>query len=231
MGKNIRRTSYEVAVLPWGATEAQQLSLTVLHRYTQADAVAAEAAKIAWEAGAKVAVLPAIPFGVQTGQAKFHSHQRESEHANRDSARVILSLAPHGIRKLVILNSHGGNCFKQIIRELQPISKVLLCQLNWWTVVKPATLFRRTGRSSLVNSSRACFTPAPEITLPIEKAGSGRSRPSKLKVFAMGSHGRSLPVDSPTEDTGVGDPKAATAAKGGGKKYFAALASGCGVLL
>ena len=35
----------------------------------EADEIAAEAAKKAWEKGHKVMVLPTIPFGVNTGQA------------------------------------------------------------------------------------------------------------------------------------------------------------------
>ena len=59
---------WQVAVLPWGATEPHNLHLPYATDTIQAEAVATRAAAAAWEAGARVAVLPAVPFGVQTGQ-------------------------------------------------------------------------------------------------------------------------------------------------------------------
>ena len=66
--KTVRETAYEVAVLPWGATEAHNYHLPYSTDVAQCDRVAAEAARLAWEAGAKVLVLPTVPFGVNTGQ-------------------------------------------------------------------------------------------------------------------------------------------------------------------
>lgn len=56
------------AVLPWGATEAHNYHLPYSTDTVEAESMAAGAAKYAWEKGAKVIVLPAIPFGVNTGQ-------------------------------------------------------------------------------------------------------------------------------------------------------------------
>ena len=66
--KTIKETPYEVIVLPWGATEAHNYHLPYATDNIQCDFVAAEAARIAWEQGARVGVLPTIPFGVNTGQ-------------------------------------------------------------------------------------------------------------------------------------------------------------------
>ena len=62
--KAVSATRFDVAVLPWGATEAHNYHLPYATDVIQADAVAAEAARIAWEAGTRPIVLPAIPFGV-----------------------------------------------------------------------------------------------------------------------------------------------------------------------
>src|SRR5690349_21168439 len=65
---DIRDNPRRIAVLPWGATEAHNYHLPYGTDIHETAAIAAEAGRIAWEAGARVAILPAVPFGVQTGQ-------------------------------------------------------------------------------------------------------------------------------------------------------------------
>src|SRR6478672_12754974 len=64
--KTVDATPYDVAVLPWGATEAHNFHLPYATDNIQCDALAAEAARRAWERGAKVVVLPCVPFGANT---------------------------------------------------------------------------------------------------------------------------------------------------------------------
>ena len=66
--KTVKETDYEVALLPWGATEAHNYHLPYATDVVQCDGIGAEAARIAWEMGAKVILLPTVPFGVNTGQ-------------------------------------------------------------------------------------------------------------------------------------------------------------------
>src|ERR1043165_8501352 len=66
--KQVMETTYEVAVLPWGATEAHNYHLPYATDNFEAQSIAIDAARIATERGGKVVVLPGIPFGVQTGQ-------------------------------------------------------------------------------------------------------------------------------------------------------------------
>src|SRR5687768_5877634 len=66
--KQVKETRYEVAVLPWGATEAHNWHLPYATDNLQNEALCAEAGRLALKGGAKVAILPNIPFGVQTGQ-------------------------------------------------------------------------------------------------------------------------------------------------------------------
>src|SRR3982751_3530789 len=64
--KTVDATPFEVAVLPCGAPEAHNYHLPYATDTIQCDALAAEGARIAWERGAKVIVLPTVPFGVNT---------------------------------------------------------------------------------------------------------------------------------------------------------------------
>src|SRR5881628_298299 len=66
--KTVRDTRYEVAILPWGATEAHNFHLPYATDNIQSEEIAARAAERAWQRGAKVVVLPVVPFGVNTGQ-------------------------------------------------------------------------------------------------------------------------------------------------------------------
>jgi creatinine amidohydrolase len=105
----IKDTRYDLAVLPWGATEAHNYHLPYSTDTVEAESISAGAAKYAWEKGAKVIVLPAIPFGVNTGQ---HDVALDIN-LNPSTQMYILTdiaatLHRQGIHKLVILNSHGG---------------------------------------------------------------------------------------------------------------------------
>ena len=66
--KTVKETDYQVAILPWGATEAHNFHLPYATDNIQAEFVAIESARQAWEAGAKTVAMPCIPFGVNTGQ-------------------------------------------------------------------------------------------------------------------------------------------------------------------
>ena len=49
---------------------------------------------------------------------------------------LVQVLSLQGLHKLVILNGHGGNYFKQMTRELYGLfPEVFVCTLNWWKVV------------------------------------------------------------------------------------------------
>ncbi len=66
--KDIQSTHFDVAVLPWGATEAHNYHLPYATDNYQVEYIARTSAEIAWSKGTKVLVLPTIPFGVNTGQ-------------------------------------------------------------------------------------------------------------------------------------------------------------------
>jgi len=68
----LKEAEIDLAILPWGATEAHNFHLPYATDNFEADLLAAEAAKIAWNKGAKVMVLPTIPFGVNTGQSDIY---------------------------------------------------------------------------------------------------------------------------------------------------------------
>ena len=66
--KSLMNAPVGLAVLPWGATEAHNLHLPCSTDVIETERIAAEAGGKATERGSKILVLPAIPFGVNTGQ-------------------------------------------------------------------------------------------------------------------------------------------------------------------
>ena len=66
--KSVKGTPFEVAILPWGATEPHNYHLPYATDNYESAALAERAAEYAWNQGAKVMVLPTVPFGVNTGQ-------------------------------------------------------------------------------------------------------------------------------------------------------------------
>lgn len=146
-----RETAYDLAVLPWGATEAHNLHLPYGTDTIETERIAAEAARIAWDQGARVIVLPAVPFGVQTGKLDvplcLNVNPSTQLHLLRDLAD---GLARNGLKKLVVLNGHGGNDFRQMIRELLPTIPMFVCAVNWYAVVDPAPHFTEPGEGALL---------------------------------------------------------------------------------
>ena len=66
--KNIKKSSYELAILPWGATEAHNYHLPYATDNIEAESIISESGKIAWDKGSKFIILPTVPFGINTGQ-------------------------------------------------------------------------------------------------------------------------------------------------------------------
>jgi creatinine amidohydrolase len=213
--KTVRATSYEVAVLPWGATEAHNYHLPYATDTLQCDALAAEAARLAWEAGARVVVLPTVPFGVQTTQLDIPLclNMNPSTQAAL-LADLVHALDAQGIPKLVIFNGHGGNDFRQIVRELQPRTRVFLCALNWYKVVDPTGYFADLGDHAGELETSVMLHVAPELVLPLGEAGPGAERRPRIAALRAGWAWAPRRWTQVTADTGIGDPAAATADKG-----------------
>ncbi|MFL5578141.1 MAG: creatininase family protein [Gemmatimonadaceae bacterium] len=228
--KSVAATPYEVAVLPWGATEAHNYHLPYATDTIQCDALAAEAARIAWERGARVVVLPTVPFGVNTGQLDIRLclNMNPSTQAAL-LADLVHALEAQGVRKLVVFNGHGGNDFRQMIRELQPRTRVFLCALNWYKVVDQAAYFADLGDHAGELETSVMMHVAPELVLPLEEAGDGRQRRFRVAALREGWAWAPRAWTKATVDTGVGDPAAATADKG--RRFAAAVTERIGGFL
>jgi creatinine amidohydrolase len=213
--KTVRETAYSVAILPWGATEAHNYHLPYATDNIQAEQVAIRAAEQAWTAGARCVVLPTVPFGVNTTQLDITL----TLNMNPSTQLALLSDLVHalegqGIHKLLIINGHGGNDFRQIIRELQPRTQLFLATINWWSCVDVQQFVEEAGDHAGEAETAAMLHLVPDQVGCLRDAGPGRARPSRLKGVREGWAWAPRRWTQVTDDTGIGNPARATAAKG-----------------
>ena len=228
--KDVQATPYDVAVLPWGATEAHNYHLPYGTDVLETDAVATEAGRIAWDRGARVVVLPTIPFGVQTGQRDIALSINMMPSTQAAILRdVIGTLDGTSVRKLVIINGHGGNDFKQMIRELQPQTSLLLVTVNWWQVVATSGYFAEPGDHAGELETSTMLHLAPSLVRPLSEAGDGREKRPRIAAMRERWAWTPRPWSTVSADTGIGNPQAATADKGA--TYFAAVTAKIGSFL
>ncbi|HKW49541.1 MAG TPA: creatininase family protein [Gemmatimonadaceae bacterium] len=213
--KTVDPTHYELAILPWGATEAHNYHLPYATDTILSERIAAAAAQRAWSAGARVLVLPAVPFGVQTTQLEI----KGCINLNPSTQAALLAdlagaLEHQGILKLCIVNGHGANDFRQIIRELQPKTKVFLTTVNWYKIVDPKGHFEDLGDHAGEVETSAMMHLAPEMVLPLSEAGEGKERRFRIAALREGWAWAPRDWKRITSDTGVGNPKQSSAEKG-----------------
>jgi creatinine amidohydrolase len=214
--KTVKDEKYQLVILPWGATEAHNFHLPYSTDNFEADAIAAGAARIAWEKGGKVIVLPGIPFGVNTGQFDVQLDMNLNPSTQFAILNdIIETLNRQGIYKLVILNSHGGNDFRQMLRELGlKYPKMFLSQVNWYKMKDANAIFEDLGEHAGEVETSLMLYLKPELVLPLSEAGNGAAKKYKFSAMQEGWGWAERRWTSVTKDTGIGDPAKATAEKG-----------------
>lgn len=221
--KQIKDAHFDLAILPWGACEAHNYHLPYGTDIIEADRIAVASARIAWENGSRVIVLPAIPFGVNTGQADITLDINMNPSTQLMILQDIITvLDRQGIHKLMILNSHGGNDFKTMIRELGlKFPNMFLCQCNWFQALDQKLFFENKDDHAGEMETSLMLHLAPELVLALSEAGDGASKKFKFTAIREGWAWAERKWSQVTESTGVGDPSKATAKKG--EKYFEAV--------
>lgn len=214
-----------VAVLPWGATEAHNYHLPHGTDIVEATRLGEAAVERANGQGARCGLLPCVPFGnnnTQLTQVTTITMRTRTQHA------VLLdvadSLVRQGIDRLVVLNFHGGNEFKAMIRDVMLDLPVFIVQVHGHQLAPQMKgLFEKPdgGHADEFETSLMMHL-APQWVAPLDQAGDGQVTPSALPAVTD-TPGVWSPRDwaALTQDTGHGDPHAATADKGA--RVFAML--------
>lgn len=214
--KTVKETEYQVAILPWGATEAHNYHLPYGTDNYQAETIAAAASSWAWERGAKPLVLPGIRYGINSGQMDIPFCMNMNPLTQLAILEDVLQvLKVHHIDKLILFNGHGGNNFKSHIRELSmKYPDIFICAFNWWNSVKVEEFFNEPGDHAGELETSVMLELQPDLVLPLMEAGSGKEKNFKIDALRQGWVMAQRKWTSISEDTGVGDPSKASAEKG-----------------
>lgn len=123
----------DIAILPAGSNEQHGPANPLGTDHLIAKSIAEETAK-----RTRVLCLQVIPFGVSPQHKQFWGTISVSPLAFKEYVREIcLSLGYYGVRKIVVVNGHGGNlpALSELARELRE-SGMFMSIFQWW----PATV-------------------------------------------------------------------------------------------
>ncbi|HLJ97330.1 MAG TPA: creatininase family protein [Gemmataceae bacterium] len=214
----IRAQRWEVAVLPFGATEPHNLHMPYGTDNFEVEAIADRCCAKAYHAGARVLLLPTVPYGVNTNHLKVPGALACSVTPST-LLRILTDLADslerQGVRKLVLLNGHGGNELKPLMRELHHRSRVVLFLCDWFRMAQDVypQIFEKPGEHADEVETSLGLAFFPEL-VHIELADDGAARPSRFDALNRNWVSITRPWHLVSTNTGLGDPRTATAEKG-----------------
>lgn len=216
-----RHHRYEVAVLPFGATEPHNLHLPYGMDVFEATLLGERVCEAAHQRGANVVLLPTIPYGTETNLQAFplamNLHPSTLLAIVRDLAE---SLQNSGVYKLLLLNSHGGNDFKPILRELYGKTRVHLFLCNWYQMILDRYDQIFAQRDDHAGEMETSFALAHFPHLVVHDpdgqiaADEGKAARTRFEAVNRGWVSITRPWHLLTRQAGSGDPRAATAEKG-----------------
>ncbi|HEX8203227.1 MAG TPA: creatininase family protein [Isosphaeraceae bacterium] len=206
----------EVAVLPLGATEPHNLHLPYGTDTFQVEVIGRRACQTAHDRGARVVLLPALPYGTETNQMRFPlAMNLGPETVARVITDLVASLAVHGIRKCVLLNGHGGNDLKWVLRQLYGATPVHLFLCNWYKVAadRHDSIFVDPGDHAGEMETSMGLAHFPHL-VALDRADPGSLAACRFEAVNRGWVEITRPWHLLTTNSGAGDPRPATAAKG-----------------
>ena len=219
--ETVRASKYEMAILPLGATEPHNLHLPYATDIYEADWIASEIAQAAWEQGARPVVLPTIPYGTETNLQRFPLAMNVMPSTLfRVIEDLIQSVSASGIRKVLLLNSHGGNELKPLLRELYGKTDVQLFLCNWFQMVRDLgqSIFEKPDDHAGEMETSMILAYRPELVARRSDgsltADAGAARPMQFEALEKGWVSITRPWHLLTSNTGCGNPHAASAEKG-----------------
>ena len=216
----IKTRDVQVAVLPLGATEPHNLHLPYATDVLEATIIGDKICAAAYQRGARVTCLPTIPFGVQTNMRRLplaiNVNPATLDLFIRD---VIESLRGSGIEKILLLNSHGGNDFKPLLRTLAGSDiQVFLC--DWFRMISDVydTIFEHPEDHAGEMETSLALAYFPHLVVRAADgsliADDGATHSSRFDAVNQGWVQITRRWDLLTTNCGSGNPHQASAEKG-----------------
>ena len=213
----VKGKKFDLAILPWGATEPHNYHLPYLTDSILSYCISIDALTWAMKnSNIQGMVLPPVLMGSQNpGQRElpFCIHSRyETQKAILTD--IVASLNCQSIFKLVIINGHGGNSFKNMIRDLLvDYPDFMIAISDWFSVVPQASFFDEKDDHAGEMETSVMMYYHPEL-VSLEEAGDGAAKPFAItslneKIAWIPRHWGKI-----SNDTGVGNPKKSSAEKG-----------------
>ena len=212
-----RERQYDVVLLPWGATEPHNLHLPYLTDSILSHDIAVDVANEVFEQhGVRCMVMPPVNMGAQ------NPGQRELPfciHARYETQKAILtdivsSLYVQGFRRMLIVNGHGGNVFKPMIRDLLlDYPDFLVASSEWFKMADPKLFFESPGEHADEIETSVMMHYHPDL-VNLDEAGEGKAKRFALKAMKEGRVWIPRDWEKVSADTGIGNPLKSTAEKG-----------------
>ena len=218
---DIKNRDIEVAIIPFGATEPHNLHLPYATDTIEADTIGDRICESAYGKGAKVILLPTIPYGTETNMRRLplavNLYPSTIATIIHD---LVESCVRSGIQKIMLLNSHGGNEFKPILRELAGQTEAQLFLCNWFRMVgdRYGEIFAHPEDHAGEMETSILLACRPDLVRRNDDhslaADDGSTRATRFDAVNKGWVSITRSWDHLTTNTGSGNPHEATAEKG-----------------
>jgi creatinine amidohydrolase len=216
-----KENRYEVAVLPLGATEPHNLHLPYGTDTLEADVIGSRLCEAAHQRGARVVLLPTIPYGTETNMRQLPlALNLNPSTLYQVVTDLIESLVGSGIRKILLLNSHGGNDMKPLLRELSGRTEAHVFLCNWYQALTDeyARIFDQPEDHAGEMETSIALAFFPQLVARNDDgslaADDGATRETRFRAINEGWVSLTRPWHLLTVNSGSGNPHAATSEKG-----------------
>jgi creatinine amidohydrolase len=187
----------------------------------EANVVGEKICEAAYEQGANVVLLPTVPYGTETNMHALPlAMNLNPSTLNLVVQDLVDSLVKSGIRKIVLLNSHGGNELKPLLRELCGRTPAHLFLCNWYrafTDEYPKIFAHLDDHAGEMETSLG-LAFFPDLVLRKSDgslaADEGATAGSRFEAVNKGWVSITRPWHLLTTNSGAGYPHQATAEKG-----------------
>ena len=213
--------AYQVAVLPLGATEPHNLHLPYGTDHFEATIMGETICEAAHRDGAQVVLLPTIPYGTETNMRELPlALNLNPSTLNQVVTDLVESVANSGIRKILLLNAHGGNEMKPLLRELAGQTEAHLFLCNFFHAMRGAydAIFDHPEDHAGEMETSFMLAFRPDLVERHEDgtltADDGTTASTRFQALNEGWVSITRPWHLLTTNSGSGNPHAATAEKG-----------------